>query len=51
MFHFVRDLPSEIAVVHAARFAEGESEGKVFGAKAWFLRGLRASTLPGTPGA
>ena len=26
-----------------------ESEGKVFGAKAWFLRGLRASIFPGTP--
>ena len=33
------------------RLALGEVMVKCSGAEAWFLRGLRANTLPGTPGA
>ena len=47
---FRAGIASEIAVWRAA-LRGGKSEGKVFRAKAWILRGLRANTLPGTPGA
>ncbi len=50
-FHFVQDLPSEIAVRRASRGGGGTSDAQVFRAKAWFLRGMRGNTLPGTPGA
>ena len=48
-FHFVRHLPSEIAVRRAAR-GGCTSDAQMLREKHWFLRGLQANTLPGTPG-
>jgi hypothetical protein len=44
------DLMFQFCPSKRRALSRGESRGKVCGAKAWFLRGLRAIIFPGTPG-
>jgi hypothetical protein len=51
MFHFVRDLPSEIAVARSARVAVAQVVTKWDAQKPGFYEVCGPALLPGTPGA